>query len=112
MPGSNIYTGTLELLILRILRGEARHGYAIGRRLSEQTDGLYDLEEGVLYPALHRLNNKGWVKGAWGGDGIRPKGPFLQPGPERPEGPGAGDGPLAGAHGGGGGRVASPLKPS
>lgn len=66
MPGSNIYTGTLELLILQILRGEARHGYAIGRRLSDQTGGLYDLEEGVLYPALHRLNNKGWIQGSWG----------------------------------------------
>lgn len=66
MPGSNLYTGTLELLILQTLSWGPRHGYAIGRWITERTGGTYDLEEGVLYPALHRLNNKGWLKGEWG----------------------------------------------
>ena len=66
MAGSNLYTGTLDLLILQTLKWGPKHGYAIGRWISERTDGTYDLEEGVLYPALHRLNDKGWVKGQWG----------------------------------------------
>lgn len=66
MAGSNIYTGTLDLLILQTLRWGPKHGYAIGRWISERTGGTYDLEEGVLYPALHRLNKKGWVEGEWG----------------------------------------------
>ncbi|MGD8361809.1 MAG: PadR family transcriptional regulator [Gemmatimonadota bacterium] len=66
MAGSNIYTGTLDLLILQTLKWGPKHGYAIGRWISERTEGAYDLEEGVLYPALHRLNKKGWVKGQWG----------------------------------------------
>ena len=66
MAGSNIFTGTLELLILRTLQGEAMHGYAIGRFISERTRGLLDLEEGVLYPALHRLEKKKLIKGSWG----------------------------------------------
>ena len=66
MAGSKIYTGTLDLLILQILKWGPIHGYAIGRRITERTGGTYDLEEGVLYPALHRLNKKGWVEGEWG----------------------------------------------
>jgi len=66
MAGSNIFTGTLELLILQTLKWGPKHGYAIGRWISERTSGIYDLEEGVLYPALHRLNKKGWLKGQWG----------------------------------------------
>lgn len=66
MAGSNLYTGTLDLLILQTLKGEPKHGYAIGRWISQRTGGIYDLEEGVLYPALHRLNKRGWVAGEWG----------------------------------------------
>ena len=66
MAGSNIFTGTLEFLILLTLRWGPKHGYAIGRWISERTEGIYDLEEGVLYPALHRLNEKGLVSGEWG----------------------------------------------
>ncbi len=66
MAGSNIYTGTLDLLILQTLKWGPKHGYAIGRWISQRTEGKYDLEEGVLYPALHRLNKKGWVEGEWG----------------------------------------------
>jgi transcriptional regulator len=66
MAGSNIYTGTLELLILQTLKWGPKHGYAIGRWIGEKTEGAYQLEEGVLYPALHRMAEKGWVKGEWG----------------------------------------------
>jgi len=66
MAGSNLFTGTLELLVLQTLLSGPRHGYAIGLHLKDKTKGILDLEEGVLYPALYRLNRKGLVKGSWG----------------------------------------------
>jgi len=66
MGGSNLFTGTLDLLILHTLSGGPKHGYLIGRWISQQTVGILYVEEGVLYPALHRLSKKGWIKGAWG----------------------------------------------
>jgi len=62
----NLYTGTLDLLILRTLQGEPVHGYAIARWIRDRTEGTLDIEQGALYPALHRLNRKGWIKGEWG----------------------------------------------
>ena len=66
MGGSNLFTGTLDLLILETLRQGPMHGYAIGRRLNDRTRGILDPEEGVLYPALYRLNRKGFVESDWG----------------------------------------------
>ena len=65
MAGSNLFTGTLDLLILQTVKWGPKHGYAIGRWISERTGGTYDLEEGVLYPALHRLQAKGFVDWEW-----------------------------------------------
>ncbi|MFG1691043.1 PadR family transcriptional regulator [Gemmatimonadota bacterium] len=62
----DLYTGTLELLILRTLQGEPVHGYGIARQIRERTDGVLEVEQGALYPALHRLNRKSWVTGSWG----------------------------------------------
>ena len=62
----DLFTGTLELLILRILQGDQVHGYGIARRIRDQTDGVLDVEQGALYPALHRLNRRGWIRGEWG----------------------------------------------
>ncbi|MFO8174902.1 MAG: PadR family transcriptional regulator [Longimicrobiales bacterium] len=66
MAGSNLITGTLDLLILQTLKWGPKHGYAIIAWINEQTDGAFELSEGVVYPALHRLNKKGWVRGKWG----------------------------------------------
>lgn len=66
MPGSNLFTGTLDLLILRSLRGGPLHGYAIGRWIREVSDGVLDVDEGALYPALHRLEKRGWLESDWG----------------------------------------------
>lgn len=66
MAGSNLFTGTLELLILQTLRSEPLHGYAIGRHLNNRTGGTLSPEEGVLYPALYRLARKGLIEGTWG----------------------------------------------
>jgi len=62
----NLYTGTLDLLILRTLRGEPIHGYGIARSIRERTEGVLEVEQGALYPALHRLNRRGWIRGDWG----------------------------------------------
>jgi len=62
----DLYTGTLELLILQILKEGAMHGYGILRMIRERTEGVLDVEQGALYPALHRLARKGWITGEWG----------------------------------------------
>ena len=66
MAGSNLFTGTLDLLMLQTLRWGPMHGYGIGKWLSETTDGAVHLEESALYPALHRIEKKGLIKGSWG----------------------------------------------
>lgn len=66
MSGSDIFTGTLDLLILRTLKSETLHGYAIGRWIRECSDGVLNVEEGALYPALHRLEKKGMLESEWG----------------------------------------------
>ncbi len=66
MSGSDLFTGTLALLILRAVWSEPVHGYAIGRRLRTSSSGVLDVEEGVLYPALHRLERQGLLSASWG----------------------------------------------
>lgn len=66
MTGSDLFTGTLDLLILRTLTDGALHGYGIGRSIRETSSGVLDVEEGALYPALHRLEEKGWLEAEWG----------------------------------------------
>lgn len=66
MGGSNLFTGTLDLLILQTLTRGPMHGYALGRHLSDGTNGILEMEEGVLYPALYRLNRKGFLESEWG----------------------------------------------
>jgi transcriptional regulator len=58
--------GTLELLILQALSWNESHGYGIARWIEEATDDALRVEEGSLYPALHRLAVKGWVESEWG----------------------------------------------
>ena len=62
----DLFTGTLELLILRTLANDLVHGYGIARKIREKTDGVLDVEQGALYPALHRLNRRGFLRGEWG----------------------------------------------
>jgi transcriptional regulator len=66
MAGSNLFTGTLDLLVLQTLRWGAKHGYGIGKWIGERTGGAVELEESALYPALHRLEKKGLITGGWG----------------------------------------------
>lgn len=66
MAGSNLFTGTLDLLMLQTLKWGPKHGYGIGKWIGEQTGGAVDLDEGALYSALHRLEKKGLIRGSWG----------------------------------------------
>src|SRR6266576_4047353 len=58
--------GTLETLVLKTLAGGRRHGYGIARAIEEATDGIVEIEDGSLYPALYRLERRGWVEAEWG----------------------------------------------
>ena len=66
MSGSDLFTGTLELLILRTIASGPLHGYAVGKHIRETSEGVLDVEEGALYPALHRLQKKGLLASKWG----------------------------------------------
>jgi len=58
--------GTLDLLILKTLTWGALHGYAITDSIRQRTEDAILVEEGALYPALHRLEKRGWVEAEWG----------------------------------------------
>src|SRR5437660_1373742 len=58
--------GTLDMLILRTLRWGPRHGHGIGQAIRRQSEELLRVETGSLYPALHRLVKRGWLKSEWG----------------------------------------------
>ncbi len=66
MAGSDIYTGSLDLLILKSLTWGPRHGYAVGQWIRSSTREGLTVQEGALYPALHRLERKGFVEEEWG----------------------------------------------
>lgn len=66
MAGSDLFTGTLDLLILQAVSWGPRHGYAIGRWIRETTSEDVIVQEGALYPALHRLERRGWLDESWG----------------------------------------------
>jgi PadR family transcriptional regulator PadR len=58
--------GTLDLLILKTLALERRHGWAISERLHQISAATLNIRQGSLYPALHRLERRGWIKASWG----------------------------------------------
>ena len=66
MAGSDLFTGTLDILILKAVSWGPRHGYAIGRWIRETTSDDVNVQEGALYPALHRLERKGLLEEEWG----------------------------------------------
>jgi transcriptional regulator len=62
----DLIQGTLNVLILKTLSGGAMNGYAIARWVRDTTAGDIELEEGALYPALHRMEHRGWIDAEWG----------------------------------------------
>jgi transcriptional regulator len=66
MAGSDLFTGSLDLLVLRAVSWGPKHGYAIGKWIRDSTDGSLLVKDGVLYPVLHRLERRRLVEEEWG----------------------------------------------
>jgi len=65
-PRLDLLQGTLDLLILRALRTGAMHGWAVSERIQQLSQDVLQVNQGSLYPALHRLEHRGWIKAEWG----------------------------------------------
>lgn len=70
--------GTLDMLILRTLQWGPRHGHGIGQAIRSQSDDLLVVETGSLYPALHRLQKRGWLRAEWGVSEANQKAKYYQ----------------------------------
>jgi PadR family transcriptional regulator PadR len=66
MPTTNLLQGTLDLLILRALSLTAMHGLAISHRIAQITNDTFHVKPGSLFPALHRMEEAGWLSSSWG----------------------------------------------
>jgi PadR family transcriptional regulator PadR len=62
---SDLLQGTLDLLILKTLAREPLHGWGIAKRIEELSDDILSVQQGSLYPALHRLEQQGWIAADW-----------------------------------------------
>jgi PadR family transcriptional regulator PadR len=65
-PRLELPQGTLDLLILRTLQLEPQHGWAISERIQQVSSDALRVQQGSLYPALHRLERRGWIRARWG----------------------------------------------
>ena len=65
-PKADLLQGTLDMLILRALSLGPLHGYGVIQRLRQMSDEMLSVEQGALYPALSRIEQKGWVTSEWG----------------------------------------------
>jgi transcriptional regulator len=63
---ADLLQGTLDMLILKALSAGAMHGYGVGQRIELLAEEMLKVEEGSLYPALYRLEERGWIKSDWG----------------------------------------------
>ena len=66
MPSTELLQGTLDLLILKTLALGPNHGVGVARRVQQLTNGTFEVGPGSLFPALHRLEEKGWLTSEWG----------------------------------------------
>ena len=64
-PVPDLLPGTLDMLILRTLQSQALHGWAIADRIQQISDDVLQVNQGSLYPALHRLEHQGWIEAEW-----------------------------------------------
>ena len=62
----DLLQGTLDLLILRTLQAEPLHGWAVAERIEQISQDVLQVNQGSLYPALHRLEHRGWISAEWG----------------------------------------------
>src|SRR6185503_19754660 len=74
----DLLQGTLDLLILRTLAGEPRHGWAISERIQQLSRDVLQVNQGSLYPALHRLEDQGLIRSEWGVSELGRRARFYQ----------------------------------
>lgn len=65
-PKADLLQGTLDMLILKTLATEPQHGYGISIRIRQLSRNVLQVNQGSLYPALHRLERRGWIRATWG----------------------------------------------
>jgi transcriptional regulator len=65
-PAADLLRGTLDFLILRTLQNQPMHGWAIAERIEQVSEDVLQVNQGSLYPALHRLEHRGWIEADWG----------------------------------------------
>jgi PadR family transcriptional regulator, regulatory protein PadR len=75
---TDLLQGTLDLLILRTLRSQALHGWAIAERIEQISQDVLQVNQGSLYPALHRLEHRGWITAEWGVSELGRRARFYQ----------------------------------
>jgi len=66
MTRTDLLQGTLDLLILKTLRSAPMHGWGISQRIQQISEDVLQVNQGSLYPALYRLEGKGWIRSEWG----------------------------------------------
>jgi hypothetical protein len=71
-PQSDLLQGTLDLLILKSLALDELHGIRISRRIAQITNGTFEVKAGSLFPALHRMDEAGWLSSSWGESETQP----------------------------------------
>lgn len=62
----NLLQGTLDVLVMKAVADEARHGYGVAEWIRRTTDGTLEIEDGALYTSLHRMHKRGWLEAEWG----------------------------------------------
>ena len=75
---SRLLWGTVDMLILDVVAREPTYGYRITQFILNQSEGYFELKEGSLYPALHRLEQRGWVEAEWGASENNRRARFYQ----------------------------------
>jgi PadR family transcriptional regulator, regulatory protein PadR len=76
-PSTDLLQGTLDLLILKTLALEAMHGWGVAQRIQHTSKEVLQIGQGSLYPALHRLEYKGWIQSDWGSSENNRRGEVL-----------------------------------
>jgi PadR family transcriptional regulator PadR len=74
---TDLLQGTLDLLILRTLSLQPLHGLGISERIHQISNGVFNVKPGSLFPALHRLEEQGWISGEWGESDNRRRAKFY-----------------------------------
>ena len=77
-PQNEMLKGTLDMMILRTLIGGDAHGHTIAKVIEHTSEGLLEVEQGSLYPALHRLEDRRWVSSYWGASENNRKAKFYR----------------------------------